>query len=110
MEKLLRYLLLSCFLFFTVLAASAQSKGKQKEKTQKHDLKPKDKKSDKHGQRVKNKKTRGGERPPSREQIAKHKKENGEKKRKKHEQKLRANKEYVKATKQRRKEKSDEDQ
>jgi hypothetical protein len=109
MEKLLRYLLLSCFLFFAVLA-SAQSKGKQKEKNEKYGQKPKDKKSDKHGKKVKNKKTGIGERPPNKDQIAKHKKENGEKKRKKHEKKLRANKEYVKANKQRRKEKSDEDQ
>jgi len=108
MEKIIRYLLLSSLLFFAVTAASAQSKGKQKEKNPKYGLKPKEKKAEKHGQKFKGNKTGRGERPPGKDQIARHKKENGEKKRKKHEKKLKANKEYVKATKQRRKEKADE--
>jgi len=108
MEKIIRYLLLGSFLFLAVTVSSAQSKGKQKEKNQDYDLKPKEKKAEKHGQKFRNKKTARGERPPGKDQIARHKKENGEKKRKKHEKKLRANKAYVKAYKQKRKEKSDE--
>src|SRR6478736_2819735 len=88
MEKIIRYLLLCSFLFFAVIASSAQSKGKQKEKKQNYGLKPKEKKAEKHGQKFKGNKTGRGERPPSKDQIAKHKKENGEKKRKKHEKKL----------------------
>jgi len=109
MKKLVRYLFLSGFLFFVINTTSAQSKGKRKEKTEKRGRTTKNKKTEKHGRKAKNEISGQRERPPNRQQIAKLKKMNGEKKRKSHEKKLRANKEYVKATKQKRKEKSNDE-
>jgi hypothetical protein len=90
MKKLVRYLLLSGFLLFVINTASSQSKYK-KGRTEKHGRKDNKEKTQKL--HMANKK-----------EVEKLKQKKGKEKQKAHEKKLRANKAYVKAEKQRRKE------
>jgi hypothetical protein len=108
MKKIIRCLLFSSFFLLVLTTASAQSKGRKNEKTQKLDLKPKEKKAEKHGRKAKYEKTGNRERPPNKEQVAKHKQRTSEKKQKAHEKKLSANKAYKKAEKQKRKEETND--
>jgi len=92
MRKIIRYILVSSFLFFIMASAFAQSKDKYKEKNEKPKLLVGNEKSEKRKHKA------------DKEKIKKHKQKTAKEKNKAHEKKLRANKGHMKADKNKRKE------